>query len=213
MMRIFIVLIALLISAQLEAQKKFIGGMVGGPVFSQISGDGLGGWDKLGFSVGAWVGVPMSEKNNISMSMRYINKGSRSKRDTINFNSFGYYLNYIDVPILFQHKFLIRQGNFRWSAGPIVGLLLNQKVKTNGLTYTVPEASQGPEFKPYDIGLMGAFTAWVGPKFYIELSTSTSIIPTRPAPLVVNKNSYYEQGNYNQTLQLMFGLRFGGDER
>jgi hypothetical protein len=195
---------------QVEAQKKFMGGMVGGPVFSQISGDGLGGWDKLGFSVGAWVGVPLSDKNNISMSMRYITKGSRTKRDTLEFNSFAYHLNYLDVPILFQHNFLIRQSNFSWSAGPVIGLLLNQKVKVNKVDRTVPEAGQGPEFDPLDIGLMGSITAWVSPKFYIELSTSTSVIPTRPAPLVVNKTSYYEQGNYNQTLQLMFGLRFGG---
>lgn len=212
-MRSCTILLLLLISVKhCESQKKFTGGLIVGPVFSQISGDGLGGWDKLGFAAGAWVGVPISEKNTVALSMKYIMKGSRTKRDTLDFNSFGYYLNYIDVPILFQHEFRIKKSPFRWSAGPYVGILLNQKVISNKVTYSVPQASAGPEFNTLDVGVLGAISWWTTPKLYVELSTSTSLLPTRPAPLVVNEKSYYEQGNYNQTLQLMIGLRFGSVE-
>ncbi len=200
------------LALQCQAQKKFTGGLVVGPVFSQISGDGLGGWDKLGFALGGWVGIPLSEKNSVTMSMKYITKGSRTKRDTLNFNSFGYFLNYIDIPIVFRHQFEIKKSPFSWSVGPYVGVLLNQKVKENGVIFTITESATGADFEPLDIGVQAALGWWTTPKLYFELSTSTSLLPTRPAPLVVNKGSYYERGNYNQTLQLMIGLRFGGNE-
>ncbi|MFM9986567.1 MAG: porin family protein [Flavobacteriales bacterium] len=212
MIRIIAVIGILIWSLQTNAQKQFQGGLIAGPLFSQISGDGLGGWDKLGFAAGAWVNVPISERNGVLLSMKYVTKGSRTKRDTLDFNSFAYHLNYIDVPILFNHSFTIKKSTWRWLAGPYAGVLISQKVKANGVNYSVPEASSGPDFKRYDIGLMGAVAWWPTSKFFVELSTSTSIIPTRPAPLVVNPGSYYEQGNYNQTLQLMFGLRFGASE-
>lgn len=212
MIRTLVVAILLVCALKSSAQKAFQGGLIAGPMFSQVSGDGLGGWDKLGFAAGAWINMPLTERNGILLSMKYVTKGSRTKRDTLNFNSFAFHLNYIDVPILFNHSFSLKKSTFRWLAGPYAGLLIKQKVVANGLTYSVPEASSGPEFESYDIGLMGALAWWPTSKFFIELSTSTSVLPTRPAPLVVNKGSYYEQGNYNQTLQLMFGLRFGNPE-
>jgi Outer membrane protein beta-barrel domain len=212
MIRIIVIVGIVFWSVQANAQKKFQGGLIAGPLFSQISGDGLGGWDKLGFGAGAWVNIPISERNGVMLSMKYVTKGSRTKRDTLDFNSFAYLLNYIDVPILFNHSFNLKKSTFRWLAGPYAGVLLSQNIKANGIVYSVPDGSNAPNFEAYDIGLMGAIAWWPTSKFFVELSTSTSILPTRPAPLVVNKGSYYEQGNYNQTLQLMFGLRFGNPE-
>ncbi|MFN0031045.1 MAG: outer membrane beta-barrel protein [Flavobacteriales bacterium] len=209
MMRISFLLAFFIAGIAVNGQRKFTGGLLVGPLFSQISGDGLGGWDKLGVGGGGWVGVPISDKNTISMSMKYVTKGSRSKRDTLDFNSFAFHLNYIDVPILFEREFRLGNSRMSWSIGPYIGILLSQKAKVNGVDYGVSEASQGAPFEPLDIGAMGALTGWVGERIFIQYSLSTSLLPTRPAPLVVNQNSYYEQGNYNQTMQLMFGLRFG----
>ena len=83
-------------------KRNFKGGLIAGAVTSQISGDGLGGWDKFGLAAGAWVNVPFSDRSSATMTMKFINKGSRTKRDTINFETFGYYLNYIEVPLWFS---------------------------------------------------------------------------------------------------------------
>jgi hypothetical protein len=37
---------------------------------------------------------------------------------------------------------------------------------------------------------------------------SSSVLPTRPNPAQVNPLSYYEKGNYNQTLQLLLSKGF-----
>lgn len=193
------------IAGSIYSQKEFRGGIMLGPVVSQISGDGLGGWDKVGFAAGAWVMMPFSEKTGLTIGMKYITKGSRTKRDTLSFNTFAYHLNYIDVPIQFSYRFDRKKASFALNIGPYAGVLLKQKIVSNGYDYEV-----NPPFVGYDIGIAAGVTWWMGRKAYFDLSTASSILPTRPAPVVVNPGSYYEYGNYNQTLQLMFGLRFGG---
>lgn len=200
--------ILLLLSLTALTQKTFSGGIIGGPVLSQISGDGLGGWDKLGFAAGAWVNVPFNEKFSLDISMRYITKGSRTKRDTLSFNTFGYYLNYVDVPLLLRIEFpKASTKKLKYSAyvGPYAGVLLKQKIRFNGADLDI-----NPPFNNYDFGVQFGASVWLGPKFFVQYLISTSALPTRPNPSITNKNSYYEKGNYNQVMHLLFGLRFGG---
>ena len=191
--------------AQEETKQKrnFKGGLLAGAVTTQISGDGLGGWDKFGMAAGAWVSVPFSERSSATMTMKYINKGSRTKRDTINFNTFGYYLNYIEVPLWFSYR-VSRKSESRLliSGGPVVGLLLNQKTISNGSDNVVD-----PPFERFDIGLELGVSYWLTPSFGVHIMSSSSVIPTRPNPSQVNP-IYYEKGNYNQTLQLLLSVAF-----
>jgi len=192
--------------AQEETKQKrnFKGGLLAGAVTTQISGDGLGGWDKFGMAAGAWVSVPFSERSSATMTMKYINKGSRTKRDTINFETFGYYLNYIEVPLWFSYR-VSRESESRLliSGGPVVGFLLNQKTISNGYDNVVD-----PPFESFDIGLELGVSYWLTPSFGVHIMSSSSVIPTRPNPGQTNKGSYYEKGNYNQTLQLLLSVAF-----
>jgi len=191
-----------------DAQREFKGGIMAGGVTSQISGDGLGGWDKFGFTAGAWVNAPLTDKMGLNVGLKYITKGSRTEQDTLTFNSFGFYLNYIDVPLLLSFDIQKKQSKFTVSVGPYIGILLKQEIRINGASYDVI-----PAFKRQDIGGQLGFAWWPTEKLFFEFDIASSILPTRPAPAVVNKNSYYEQGNYNQVLQLVLGLRFGGDTK
>lgn len=194
-----------LVTSGIYGQKEFKGGILFGPVTSQISGDGLGGWDKFGFTAGAWVRMPISEKFGVTIQMKYITKGSRTKRDTLNFQSFGYYLNYIDVPILFGWNLKLKKTNLMICIGPYAGVLVKQKERANGFDYPIPIP-----FRKYDIGVETGVTWWAGSNVYFGLTTSTTVIPTRPNPSQTNRGNYYEAGNYNQTLQFQIGIRFGG---
>jgi len=186
------------------SKRNFKGGLLIGGVTSQISGDGLGGWDKFGMTAGAWVSVPFSDRLSATMSMKYINKGSRTKIDTLTFNMFGYYLNYVDVPLWLNYSVSKKEpGKLVINVGPSVGYLLNQKIISNGFDYVV-----NPPFQRLDVGLEFGLAFWVTPKFSVNIMTSTSVLPTRPNPSQVNKLSYYEKGNYNQTLQLILAKGF-----
>jgi hypothetical protein len=204
MKRFLLVCLVLMSSLFALSQRNFKGGILAGPVASQMSGDGLGGWDKVGFSAGAWVSMPLSEKMALNLSMKYITKGSRTKRDTLNFNTFAYHLNYIDVPVLFSYRVLGRKTSLDVNVGPYFGVLLKQKIVSNGYDYEI-----NPAFKSFDFGASGGITWWMGERFFFDFSLATSIIPTRPAPVVVNKASYYEYGNYNQSVHFTLGWSFG----
>jgi hypothetical protein len=84
-----------------------------------------------------------------------------------------------------------------------VGVLVSQKAVYNDISY-----EPNPKFETLD--LAGIFSVTYQPEGNIgfELRGGTSIIPIRPAPAVVNKLSYYEQGNYNQWMQIGIQYRF-----
>ena len=189
------------------AQQQFQGGLVIGVTTTQVSGDGLGGWDKFGVVAGGWVNMPVFAEWSLQLGMNYINKGSKTKRDTINFESFGYYLNYVDVPILLQRHLTLR-SKFKADVGfgPYAGFLLNQKIKSNGIDREVT-----PPFERYDIGLNASCKLWWSSTIFTSLAFTTSVLPTRPNPSSVNPGSYYEKGTYNQTIQFCLGKKFGGD--
>ena len=192
--------------AQEESSQKrnFKGGLIAGAVTSQISGDGLGGWDKFGLAAGAWVNVPFSDRASATMTMKYINKGSRTKPDTINNTTLGYYLNYIEVPLWFSYR-LSKKSDSRLvlNVGPCIGFLLNQKIKENGVDREID-----PSFEKLDVGLELGVSYWLTPSFGAQIIGSTSVLPTRPNPGQTNPGSYYERGNYNQTLQLLLSIAF-----
>ena len=204
---LLLVLTPFLLRAQREegaSKRNFKGGVVVGGVTSQISGDGLGGWDKFGMTAGAWVNVPFSERASATMSMKYINKGSRTKLDTLTFNTFAYHLNYIEVPIWFSYAPSKKEPDrLVINFGPYASYLLNQKIVSNGFDYEV-----NPPFESLDIGLELGVSFWITPKFSVNLMSSSSVLPTRPNPAQVNPLSYYEKGNYNQTLQLLLAKGF-----
>ncbi|MDZ4824057.1 MAG: porin family protein [Flavobacteriales bacterium] len=190
----------------LFSQSEFTGGLMAGPVTSQISGDGLGGWDKFGFAAGAWVNMSFSKKTGITMAMQFINKGSKKPADPNNFDysTFRYNLNYIDVPLMFTWKNVsIKKTHLQINLGIYAGVLVKQNQQFDG-----GQSSINPPFESTDIGATGGAAFWFSDKTAIEFRTATSIIPTRPSPNPTNAWSYYEQGNYNQVLQLMFWLRF-----
>ncbi len=184
------------------AQREFSGGLVLGPVASQISGDGLGGWDKFGLCAGGWVRMPISESTGIQMSLVYINKGSRTV-DTLARTTFGYHLDYIEVPILLDYISPFLHKKLHGQVGPTVGINIRQRIIANGQSF-----DPNPAFEMLDIGIMGGIAYDVTAKYQIALRTSTSFIPTRPSPSVPVPNSFYLKGNYNQTLQFLLLMRF-----
>lgn len=195
----FLFILFLLSGLSVRGQQAFKAGVSFGMTTSQISGDGLGGWDKFGMTGGAFVSAPLSANKGFRIGLNYADKGSRTKRDTLNFNTFSYRLRYIEIPV--QYSF--QNGPFVFHAGLYYGRLIKQDILSNYYSYPVT-----PAFRSYDFGLALGTTLQLGDHFFIEGRFSSSILPTRPSPNFTNPNSYYEKGNYNQVLYFLIGRNF-----
>jgi hypothetical protein len=203
-MKNLIVLIFALCSVALSAQKDFAGGLMIGAVTSQVSGDGMAGFNKFGYSAGAWVNIPISKKTGLDLGMQYITKGSSSGRDTLTFQKRGFRLNYIEVPLLVTIKDLIPKLDIEITAGPYAGLIILQKEVYNGVARDVTPVP----FSKIDFGAVFGVRYWPGEKLFLEIRTTNSVIHSRPAPSNLNTGPLYLSGNFNNVLQFIIGKKF-----
>jgi hypothetical protein len=193
--------VAFLSLTKASAQAEFSGGLRGGLVTSQVSGDGLAGWNKFGGALGAFVQMGFKENQSITFEIQYVNKGSRKPADTKNedFNVFEMKLNYVEVPITYNY----RRNNFQFDLGLYAGVNTKSLQLSNGNEY-----DNNPPFEKLDMGLIGGVHWLASEKLSFILRASSSLLPVRPAPNPVQRFSYYEQGQYNQVLYLLLGYSF-----
>jgi hypothetical protein len=194
-----IIYVFLFVSLHTSAQKVFQPSIYAGLVTSQMSGDALGGWDKFGFVAGGDVHIPYGDKWGLTFGFQFIQKGSRMKADTVDFNTFGYYLTYADVPLCATYSF----GKFEANLGLSGGVLLFQRKIANGYDYEID-----PPFRAWELAGIGGLEFFLNTHFALELRATTSVLPVRPTPNFANPANFYERGNYNHTLQFMLHYRF-----
>jgi len=111
----------------LELQAQIMkGAVVAGINLSQVDGDEVYGFHKVGLNLGAGVIVPFSDHWEVSMELSYSQKGSYQKPHYDSDSLTGEYklkLNYVEVPVLvhFNDKDRIKFGlGFGW--GRLVGV-------------------------------------------------------------------------------------------
>ena len=116
-------------------ENKFKAGILGGTTLSQIHGDRIGGFNKIGIHTGAFVYADLSEKTSVGFEMYYIQKGSRMPPSKNNPYYWSIRLNYIEIPVVFRYNYKKLFGEI----GLSYGRLVNQKFLDNGIEYTPPD--------------------------------------------------------------------------
>lgn len=121
MKKVFL-LTALLCNLSIFAQ-KFEAGFVGGFSASQISGDGLAGFDKGGARLGAYISYPLKNKRiNFEVGMQYIQKGSKQPSGERGISNYNINLQYLEVP--FTVNYSLKSG-LLLETGIGAGILVN----------------------------------------------------------------------------------------
>jgi hypothetical protein len=121
MKKVFL-LTALLCNLSLFAQ-KFEAGFVGGFSASQISGDGLAGFDKGGARLGAYISYPLKNKRiNFEVGMQYLQKGSKEPSGERGISNYNMNLHYVEVP--FTVNYSLKNG-LLLETGVGAGILVN----------------------------------------------------------------------------------------
>ncbi|MCQ2321763.1 MAG: PorT family protein [Bacteroidales bacterium] len=105
----FIIILSFFFVQNIDAQ-SFNGGVLAGAVTSQVNGDGYAGFHQLGWTAGAYVGLPIGENFTLQTELKYSLFGSHSdvKEEEYGLNYYNLRLHYVEMPIMFRYNL----GNF-----------------------------------------------------------------------------------------------------
>ena len=190
----------LLFSIQNAVAQGFRGELLAGIATSQVSGDQLSGFDKVGGLLGGGVKLSTGNKTEVGFRMFYVQKGSRKPSNLSNGDPTFYLLrlNYIEMPLSCGYKF-----NKKWKAeaGLSVAYLFKSKEEDeNGeLVDTQP-------FEKIDFSMFGGVTYAFNEKIGVQVHYWQSLLPIRST--ASGESFRLNAGQYNSvfTLNLIYSL-------
>src|SRR5690242_18846381 len=113
-----------------ESFHLFEGGIVAGFNMSQVHGDYLGGFNKLGFVGGGELHINFTQSWFLGMEMLFIQKGSTSTPSNDQGYEYKLRFNYVEVPVLASYN---DKDRLIFQAGLAYGRLFDAKEEINGL--------------------------------------------------------------------------------
>ena len=124
----------------LQAQ-RFKGGLIAGGNFSQIDGDDLAGFHKVGISGGGYVAAILADRWQLSIEMLFSQQGSKwSQSDGLSAAFDKIALNFVEVPVLLNFE----EWKFHVQAGASYGRLINSSV----ISITGEDVSESIDLNP-----------------------------------------------------------------
>lgn len=114
--------------------QRFIGGITGGMNISQIDGDDLAGYNKVGLIGGGYVSTILSDRWQLSLELLYSQQGSRQSSSDGFYGTFDkIQLNFVEVPVLINFK----EWKFHVQGGLSYLRLIDRKlIETTGVDVT-----------------------------------------------------------------------------
>ena len=186
----FITFIFLLCITTLTNAQNFQGGLITGVSTSQVSGDVLGGFNKIGLQLGGFVNHPLGKKTKGQFGLYYIDKGSSDPNSPFKID-----LSYVES----SYSFLYSYQGFSWEGGLLIGVLVD------GQTYDMYgyENTSESEFNQFDIGtkLAGGKELLPRLQFFWEISNTIPLLPIQEHPAYV---SILNKGKMNTVLCFSF---------
>ncbi|MDB4107055.1 PorT family protein [Bacteroidia bacterium] len=160
--------------------------------FSQVDGDQLGGYNKLGLNAGLQINRAIKEDWEGAFEIRYSMKGAKKVIDPEAPATFSLKLNYdyLEVPFLLKYTKYDKITPF---AGISVGANVRNQRDENGIVSN----EQALNFMEVGFHLGGNYH--FTDKWGIDLRHSYSLISVRDFPIVVNSPTWFGRaGWYNR---------------
>ena len=92
----------------ITSAQNFDAGLIGGFSTSQVSGDNLSGYNKLGSRFGAYINYPINKKMSYQLEMQFLQKGSKKPYTENSPETYLFELNYIELPATLNYQ--VRKG-------------------------------------------------------------------------------------------------------
>ncbi len=192
MIQLKLTFIFVFVAGVLSAQ-NFKAGAIGGISTSQVSGDQLGGFNKVGVKLGSFVNHPINSATRGELAMYYIDKGSNDLN-----SNFRIDLSYIETSWSIQKT----SKGFIYEGGLLFSILVDGKTYD---IYAYEDITKG-DFNKIDIGAKLAVGIKLKPKLLMfwEITNSLPFTPFQDHP---GGASYgLNKGKYNSILS--FSLRY-----
>jgi hypothetical protein len=206
----YLTILSLLVATTSFSQ-VFNTGIIAGISGAQIEGDGYGGYRKLGFIGGGFVGIDLSERISTQFEIYFINKGSfdAAHPDKGDFDKFSVNLNYIEVPIVLNYK----SNNIKFEAGLYIAKLVGTPKLED--EFGPIFVNQFP-FKSFDFGGIIGASYQISERFSCNLRSKNSIIPIRDFQNFDQNvgllNKLFNRGWYNVDLNFTVRYHFGNNK-
>ncbi len=190
---------AVLLSTGLFAQ-QFSSGLTGGFAATQVHGDGITGFNKLGLMAGFFTKLEVNNQLAFRAELNYIGKGSRNpaNTDTGVFEKRGYTFHYAELPVLAEYhleRFYVQLGLYG-------GFLLWGKEMFAGEHFDVIN----PELRPFDLGAVAGLGFDLTDRMSVFARYTNSVVPIRKAEDAANVTRFWDAGFMNITVN--FGVAF-----
>ena len=184
------------LTLNIQAQ-NFGGGLIVGASTSQVAGDRLGGFNKIGWTAGAYTNLKIRENLKTQIEMIYIEKGSRNPNLYKN-NIQEITLSYVEVPISIN---LQQKENLGIELGISPAFIIASKMNDS-----FDETQIIPSFKKYDFGIFAGINYHLSKNIILNSRMSNSIIPIRPH---LSGATYgWNKGQYNTVLSFALHYNF-----
>ncbi len=173
---------------------------------SQVHGDAINGYNKLGGTGGIGVETVFSEKASINLSFIFIQKGAKKNPNPSKGDYSAYYLNlnYLEVPFLITYT----QKKFLFDIGLSAAYLINYYEADQNMVYTGVYP-----FRKFDYSVKLGLGYNINSKWFVNFRTSNSFITTRPnrTKQAIYYNNIlartFNKGYYNNILEFTLGYR------
>ena len=104
----FLFFFLLLSGAKVAVAQSFNGGLIAGATFCQVDGDKYFGYNKLGFTAGGYVNLPIANHFALQMELKYTQMGAKSSIKEAELPTYGQYklvLHYAEIPLMLRYDF------------------------------------------------------------------------------------------------------------
>ena len=156
---------------------------------SQVAGDLLGGFNKIGILAGAYTNLNIKENISFQFEITYLEKGSRNPSIHKNYIS-EITLSYVEVPISIN---LQQKENLGVEVGISTAFLINVEMNEYFSEIEIDHA-----FTKYDLGVCAGINYHITDHIILNTRISNSIIPIRKH--VSGATDGWNKGQYNTVL-------------
>lgn len=174
---LFIVFLCLSNLFLVQAQ-TFKGGLVAGANFTQIDGDAIAGYTKIGINAGFASEIALGKHWNLGLELLYSQKGSASSYSLTSYLGvpFRIKMHYADIPVLIKYHDAI--GGLTFGAGASLGRLVSYQYEEDGIDLT-ESFDVVDKFRPWDLQALGEISYMFTPVWGLNLRVAYSVLPIR----------------------------------